>query len=1064
MRAIAHPELPKPQRRRPNRRTTRRLCIEALEARELLAVSPEEQFFIYRLNRARFDPAAYQQEAGLPISLDTVAARPPLAVNTSLDSSAEFKAEELAQYGYFAHQSAVTGVWPNKLVRDNGYPLPATLQVGGSNYLLPDNGNSVESLAAGYGSAVSAMDGLIVDQGINPPGHRQHLLGMTPLYAEYREIGIGHAYNSSSPYGNYWAIHLTASNTQQSFLTGVVHADANGNQRYDAGEGLGGVTITVGDQQAITNPAGGWSLPVAAGQYVVTAAGGGFAGQSSVPVDIGSENVEVDFVSGIATGYVNFTRWGNTAPLLNSAGSPTLSPVVRNDDNPAGATIQSFAGDLISDPDPASVAGIAVIASGGPAPGTWQFSVDGGDSWTGMGAVSTSAARLLRTQDLVRFVPALDAVGTATLDFVAWDQTNGVAGQMLDLPGARGGTTAFSTDAETVTLSVIPANTAPILDTSTSPQLPDVLEDSVQPAGVSLGELLGSSVTDPDPGAVRGVALVGTGGLAGSWQFRLVGETSWQAIGDVDASTARLLRAEDWVRFVPQADLQGPATLQFHAWDQMSGRPGERGNLSGNTGGTSAFSEESNIAQVTVQPVNDAPVLDASLQLFLPPIPSNQTFSASAGETTAGIYGSAIGDVDPGALRGIAVTSVSAGGTWWFRNDGVWRSGTVSPEFAWLLKPNDKVQFVPNAGFGGTVFMIFHAWDQTTGAETSGIWADVSTSDRTGGTTAYSATSQTASLFVGDAGAAPQVLDVARLDPSPTSAESVRYRVRFDANVVNVDSSDFRLTTSGSLSAAISGVTGGGAEYVVTVAHLSGSGALHLEFEAMNVDIRDTLGNRLNLSSYAGSPTYEFVGPVAAPWQNPMQRLDVNNDGTVAPNDVLALVNDLNSKGSRMLPPPQSGGQSPPPYLDVNGDNSVAPNDVLGVVNYLNNRRSGEGESLGVREIGVKTPEPPKHLRRHLGGLHSIPRPVIELRPMGADLVETPAASTRAGHDHLVRYLPENATSRSPVASNACPASRMVLPQASRSQFATGSHRSLCPICGRPAFLEIQNASDADQP
>src|SRR5215471_2731898 len=99
--------------------------LERLEEREVLSVAPEEQLFVYLLNRARHDPVAYQQENSLPVDLGSVSPRPPLAVNDLLFNSSEFKAEEMATNNYFSHQSQVTGIWPNKLVRDNGYNLPS---------------------------------------------------------------------------------------------------------------------------------------------------------------------------------------------------------------------------------------------------------------------------------------------------------------------------------------------------------------------------------------------------------------------------------------------------------------------------------------------------------------------------------------------------------------------------------------------------------------------------------------------------------------------------------------------------------------------------------------------------------------------------------------------------------------------------------------------------------------------------------------------------------------------------------------------------------------------------
>lgn len=72
-----------------------------------------------------------------------------------------------------------------------------------------------------------------------------------------------------------------------------------------------------------------------------------------------------------------------------------------------------------------------------------------------------------------------------------------------------------------------------------------------------------------------------------------------------------------------------------------------------------------------------------------------------------------------------------------------------------------------------------------------------------------------------------------------------------------------------------------------------------------------------------------------APWQNPVNRFDVDGDHLVMPADVLAMVNDINARQSRELPDP-SAQAGPPPYLDVNGDNWITPADVLDCINFIN--------------------------------------------------------------------------------------------------------------------------------
>ena len=82
----------------------------------------------------------------------------------------------------------------------------------------------------------------------------------------------------------------------------------------------------------------------------------------------------------------------------------------------------------------------------------------------------------------------------------------------------------------------------------------------------------------------------------------------------------------------------------------------------------------------------------------------------------------------------------------------------------------------------------------------------------------------------------------------------------------------------------------------------------------------------------------------------------MNGDGQITPLDVLFLINQINSRGSGMLPTPSPNGLFPLPYLDVNGDGVLTALDVLLVVNRLNGTASGEGES---RALSVSAQGPP---------------------------------------------------------------------------------------------------------
>jgi len=75
----------------------------------------------------------------------------------------------------------------------------------------------------------------------------------------------------------------------------------------------------------------------------------------------------------------------------------------------------------------------------------------------------------------------------------------------------------------------------------------------------------------------------------------------------LSTAASLLLRPEDAVRFVPDAENGTTASFTYRAWDQTSGTAGTRVNTS-LTGGSTAFSATPNTASITVGAVNDAPV------------------------------------------------------------------------------------------------------------------------------------------------------------------------------------------------------------------------------------------------------------------------------------------------------------------------------------------------------------------------------------------------------------------------------------------------------------------------
>uniref|UniRef100_UPI0025E53A8B DUF4347 domain-containing protein n=1 Tax=uncultured Alsobacter sp. TaxID=1748258 RepID=UPI0025E53A8B len=468
----------------------------------------------------------------------------------------------------------------------------------------------------------------------------------------------------------------------------------------------------------------------------------------------------------------------NDAPVLNASMTPVLASVNEDAGAPAGAVgtlvsalvSQSGAGANVTDADAGASTGLALTGTAATS-GTWWYSTNGGSSWTAVGAVSDTSALLLAADGNTRlyFQPSPNFNGSVAnaITFRAWDQTSGTAGSKVDTT-TNGGTTAFSTATDTADISVNAVNDAPVLDASKTPLLASVNKGAGVPAG-PVGTLVsalvsqsgaGANVTDPDSGALTGLALTATATANGTWWYSTNGGSSWAAVGAVSDGSALLLAADANTRlyFQPSANFSGPVAnaITFRAWDQTLGTAGSKVDTTTN-GGTTAFSTATDTADITVNAVNAAPVLDASKTPLLSSV--NKGASAPAGAVgtlvTALVSQSGAGanvtDADTGASTGLALTATATtNGTWWYSTDGgtSWAAvGAVSDGSALLLAAdaNTRLYFQPSANFSGLVAnaITFRAWDQTSG--TAGSKVDTTTN---GGTTAFSTATDTADITV----------------------------------------------------------------------------------------------------------------------------------------------------------------------------------------------------------------------------------------------------------------------------------------------------------------------------
>ena len=315
------------------------------------------------------------------------------------------------------------------------------------------------------------------------------------------------------------------------------------------------------------------------------------SGSTGTKVDVSTRGTTTAFSSTGGTSSITVTAV-NDAPVFSSASN--FTSITEDQTTNAGQLVSSLFSS--TDVDTGAVNGIALYSQT-PSNGTWQYSTDGGSTWNGVGAVSGSSALLLRsTLTYVRFVPdAHNACGRRFDQFSLHlgSDFSGSTGTKVDV-STRGTTTAFSSTGGTSSITVTAVNDAPVLAGTNN--LTAINEDNTTSAGTLVSALIAGQDTDVDMAGRCRIGHRGDGrrqyerGLAVyTHQRRHAGGL---VFGSPSATTARLLtsNASTLIRFVPNADWNGTATITYRAWDQTSGTAGNTADTASSNGGTTAFS------------------------------------------------------------------------------------------------------------------------------------------------------------------------------------------------------------------------------------------------------------------------------------------------------------------------------------------------------------------------------------------------------------------------------------------------------------------------------------------
>jgi len=366
-------------------------------------------------------------------------------------------------------------------------------------------------------------------------------------------------------------------------------------------------------------------------------------------------------------------------------------PTIKEDaSKPAATLAKTVLGFLPTFFEAKAKLGLAVVDTTGN--GEWQIRV--GNTWQPIGAVSELAARLLNGPTSLRFMPAANWFGEATLTYRAWNTANGLASTHADVTSQAG----FSSESLTSVVHVVPVNDSPLLDTSIARIF------SLDPQ--SAGQLLEGGA-DIDS-TVAGIAVTRTQALNGAWQYRLSSTGEWAELPGVSKGAALLLDPWCEIRFLPDVGvMQANGKLQYKAWDASTG-----GTVGTQVPATStAFSKPTETATFSMG--NQSPTFTAGDAPMFSPVKMGQKPRSLA---LSGLV-KRMTDTDTGFQKGLAITGMSGNGMWEFTLDGgrTWNAmGDVSTAHL-LLRSSDKVRFTPIAGWIGTASLEFAAWDRTTG-------------------------------------------------------------------------------------------------------------------------------------------------------------------------------------------------------------------------------------------------------------------------------------------------------------------------------------------------------------
>jgi uncharacterized protein YkwD len=329
-------------------RFRRSLRFDNLETREMLSgvtagPSAQQQYMLELVNQARMNPQAAAERIASNLTPDIQStlsyyhvdlnatkqaianspAKPPLAWNSNLAAAAQDHSQDMVAKQYQSHTGS-DGSSADQRMQSSGYK----------------GASSTGENAYAYANSVDeAMDAFLLDWGVSDQGHRRNLLQANVATDKaFKDTGIGIATADSSSKVGPLAItqDFGRQTNSPAQIVGVVYSDTKQAGMYAIGEGQGGVQIdatnlaTGQTTSTQTWQAGGYQIPLAPGQYQITASSNGTVIQTA-QVTIGTDNVEQDFLLN--------QNWDGRSrdQVINSLVAPRSTPATQS--TPAPVTV-----------------------------------------------------------------------------------------------------------------------------------------------------------------------------------------------------------------------------------------------------------------------------------------------------------------------------------------------------------------------------------------------------------------------------------------------------------------------------------------------------------------------------------------------------------------------------------------------------------------------------------------------------------------------------------------------------------------------------------------------------